>query len=98
MVRWGRTLAGRAGGGARLHQQSGGDGSALPPGSPIEGYRSVLYRSGDLVKLEGGTGALRFRGRADNQVKLLGYRVELEEIDHARHGACGGLRGHLRSC
>jgi D-alanine--poly(phosphoribitol) ligase subunit 1 len=29
------------------------------------------------------SGILRFRGRADNQVKLRGYRVELEEIDHA---------------
>jgi D-alanine--poly(phosphoribitol) ligase subunit 1 len=49
----------------------------------ISGYRAVQYRSGDLVEAEVGTGILRFRGRADNQVKLRGYRVELEEIDHA---------------
>jgi D-alanine--poly(phosphoribitol) ligase subunit 1 len=49
----------------------------------IDGYRAVLYRSGDLVEVEPSTGILRFRGRADNQVKLRGYRVELEEIDHA---------------
>jgi D-alanine--poly(phosphoribitol) ligase subunit 1 len=49
----------------------------------IDGYRSVLYRSGDLVEVDQETGILRFRGRADNQVKLRGYRVELEEIDHA---------------
>ncbi|WGD52053.1 amino acid adenylation domain-containing protein [Bradyrhizobium sp. CB1650] len=47
------------------------------------GHRSVLYRTGDLVELEVQSGLLRFRGRADNQVKLHGYRVELEEIDHA---------------
>ena len=49
----------------------------------IGGYRSVLYRTGDLVQEDPQTGVLRFRGRADNQVKLRGHRVELEEIDHA---------------
>lgn len=49
----------------------------------IDGYRSILYRTGDLVEADAETGVLRFRGRADNQVKLRGYRVELEEIDHA---------------
>ncbi|OAF19288.1 amino acid adenylation domain-containing protein [Bradyrhizobium neotropicale] len=48
----------------------------------IDGYRSILYRSGDLVEVDRAN-VLRFRGRADNQVKLRGYRVELEEIDHA---------------
>ena len=56
----------------------------------IGGYRSILYRSGDLVEAEAETGVLRFRGRADNQVKLRGYRVELEEIDHALV-ACEGI-------
>jgi D-alanine--poly(phosphoribitol) ligase subunit 1 len=49
----------------------------------VDGYRAILYRTGDLVALDQQTGLLRFRGRADNQVKLRGYRVELEEIDHA---------------
>jgi D-alanine--poly(phosphoribitol) ligase subunit 1 len=49
----------------------------------IAGYRAVLYRTGDLVTEDQQSGILRFRGRADNQVKLRGYRVELEEIDHA---------------
>ncbi len=49
----------------------------------VDGYRSILYRTGDLVTLDQQSGLLRFRGRADNQVKLRGYRVELEEIDHA---------------
>lgn len=49
----------------------------------IDGYRSILYRTGDLVALDQYTGYFHFKGRADNQVKLRGYRVELEEIDHA---------------
>jgi D-alanine--poly(phosphoribitol) ligase subunit 1 len=48
-----------------------------------ESYRSIFYRTGDLVQRDDKTGILRFCGRADNQVKLRGYRVELEEIDHA---------------
>jgi D-alanine--poly(phosphoribitol) ligase subunit 1 len=48
-----------------------------------DGYRAILYRTGDLVALEPETGWLHFRGRADNQVKLRGYRVELEEVEHA---------------
>jgi D-alanine--poly(phosphoribitol) ligase subunit 1 len=58
----------------------------------IDGYRAVLYRSGDLVEVEQSTGILRFRGRADNQVKLRGYRVELEEIDHALASIAGVTR------
>jgi D-alanine--poly(phosphoribitol) ligase subunit 1 len=57
----------------------------------VNGYRSILYRTGDLVQ-EDETGILRFRGRADNQVKLRGYRVELEEIDHALASIPGVLR------
>jgi D-alanine--poly(phosphoribitol) ligase subunit 1 len=45
-------------------------------------YRSIYYRSGDLVR-EDDTGRLWFHGRLDNQVKLRGHRIELEEIDRA---------------
>ena len=38
-----------------------------------------LYRTGDLVHWNP-DGSIQFRGRADNQVKLRGYRVELDEI------------------
>lgn len=38
------------------------------------------YRTGDLA-LRDGTGRFHCLGRIDNQVKVLGYRVELEEID-----------------
>lgn len=43
------------------------------------------YRSGDAA-VQDATGRLHCLGRIDNQVKVLGYRVELEEID-----------GHLRT-
>jgi amino acid adenylation domain-containing protein len=46
----------------------------------------TVYRTGDLVKLDNG-GVAHFMGRKDNQVKLHGYRIELDEISSkiARH-------------
>ena len=41
-----------------------------------------LYRSGDLVRLRP-DGGLEFRGRADDQAKIRGYRVEPGEATHA---------------
>lgn len=38
------------------------------------------YRSGDLVERDA-IGQLHFRGRADFQIKHMGYRIELEEVE-----------------
>lgn len=40
----------------------------------------VWYRTGDLASFDDEVG-LRFRGRRDHQVKLRGFRVELQEIE-----------------
>jgi D-alanine--poly(phosphoribitol) ligase subunit 1 len=45
-------------------------------------YRDIVYRTGDLVQLDE-EGRLHFKGRVDNQIKHMGYRIELEEIEAA---------------
>ena len=43
-------------------------------------FMKRMYRTGDLVRRE--AGQLHFVGRKDNQIKHMGYRIELEEIEH----------------
>lgn len=45
-------------------------------------YPELIYRTGDIV-LRNETGELMFRGRRDFQIKHLGYRIELAEIELA---------------
>lgn len=46
---------------------------------PVTG-EEVLYRSGDLARIQY-NGDLEYLGRADNQVKIRGHRIELAEIE-----------------
>jgi amino acid adenylation domain-containing protein len=50
------------------------------PFSEIEGEK--IYRTGDLGKINAAS-EIQCLGRIDHQVKVRGYRIELEEIEHA---------------
>lgn len=43
----------------------------------------LLYKTGDLAIRDPETGLLEFVGRKDNQIKVRGFRVELEAIERA---------------
>lgn len=46
-------------------------------------YREIMYKTGDLVRYNYKTDNIYFIGRMDNQIKHMGYRIELEEIEAA---------------
>ncbi len=48
-------------------------------------FREIMYKTGDLVRFETTDGKLYIQGRKDNQIKHMGYRIELEEIENALH-------------
>jgi acyl-coenzyme A synthetase/AMP-(fatty) acid ligase len=54
---------------------------------PALGAR-VFYKTGDLA-LEAQDGRFHHLGRVDNQVKIQGHRVELEEVDAQLRSLCG---------
>ena len=49
----------------------------------ITAYKELIYKSGDLVRYNYIENLLYFCGRKDNQIKRMGYRIELEEIENA---------------
>ncbi len=54
----------------------------------VDGDEQVFYKTGDICYFE--NNLLMYVGRADQQVKIQGYRVELSEIEfHAREGLKG---------
>jgi amino acid adenylation domain-containing protein len=55
----------------------------IPPGKS-----KVFYRTGDRVRCALG-GAMSYLGRLDNQVKILGHRVELGEVEAAARHVSG---------
>jgi D-alanine--poly(phosphoribitol) ligase subunit 1 len=46
-------------------------------------FPEVMYKTGDLVRFDPADGKLYIQGRKDNQIKHMGYRIELEEIEAA---------------
>jgi amino acid adenylation domain-containing protein len=55
----------------------------LPDPFRAEGCR--MYRTGDVVRRLDDS-SLQYVGRADNQIKLRGYRIELEEVERSING------------
>ncbi len=55
-----------------------------PPATPV-----TYYRTGDLVTRRTPDAPLSYLGRLDHQVKILGHRVELLEIEAALRAATG---------
>lgn len=49
----------------------------------IKTHSDIIYKSGDLVSYDKENDLYSFKGRKDNQIKRMGYRIELEEIENA---------------
>ena len=50
-----------------------------------ERFPQKIYKTGDILKIDS-EGNYFYVGRSDNQVKVQGYRIEIEEIEHAISG------------
>lgn len=62
--------------------------AAFIPNPLAAALPETLYRTGDLVRVDE-QGEVYFCGRADNQIKHQGHRIELEEIDAAFEAQAG---------
>ena len=63
---------------------------------PFGGGRQKLYRTGDRVRWRS-DGLLEYLGRADGQIKLRGFRVELGEVEAALRGIAGVRQAVVRA-
>jgi len=64
-------------------------------------YDEIIYKTGDLVKSSSEDGNIYILGRKDHQIKHMGYRIELEEIETALYhlqylSQAAVLHGHSR--
>jgi D-alanine--poly(phosphoribitol) ligase subunit 1 len=48
-------------------------------------YKEIIYKTGDLVWYDLNQKKIYIKGRKDHQIKHMGYRIELEEIETACH-------------
>ncbi|MDD3339288.1 MAG: amino acid adenylation domain-containing protein [Lachnospiraceae bacterium] len=62
-------------------------------GNQGEFIKQRMYRTGDLASY-GEDGAMYFSGRKDFQIKRMGHRIELEEVEHE----INGIQGVEESC
>jgi D-alanine--poly(phosphoribitol) ligase subunit 1 len=51
-----------------------------------QNFRDIIYKTGDLVRVDLNDSKLYFCGRKGRQIKFMGYRIELEEIEAALNG------------
>jgi D-alanine--poly(phosphoribitol) ligase subunit 1 len=49
----------------------------------VRSHKEKIYKTGDLVAYDSEKNIFLFKGRKDNQIKRMGYRIELEEIENA---------------
>jgi aryl carrier-like protein len=47
---------------------------------------SIMYATGDLVRMNPSDGSIHYLGRRDSQIKIRGLRIELEEIEAVLKG------------
>jgi len=55
----------------------------------VAGRNGTYYRTGDRVRRSAADKPLIYLGRLDNQVKVLGHRVELGEVEAVVRSLCG---------